>query len=91
MQAAFDGLPQADYILMTDIHGDHRAPTIADKLKQSGTEIPGARPFHSGTRRRIQFLQPCQICREQMRVNDVQRPEPTMHENLLTHVLIEWR
>jgi L-ascorbate metabolism protein UlaG (beta-lactamase superfamily) len=38
-QGSFDGLPQADYILITDIHGDHMAPQIVDKLKKSGTEI----------------------------------------------------
>jgi L-ascorbate metabolism protein UlaG (beta-lactamase superfamily) len=38
-QGSFDGLPQADYILITDIHGDHMAPPIVDKLKKSGTEI----------------------------------------------------
>ena len=25
-QGSYDGLPQADYILITDIHGDHMAP-----------------------------------------------------------------
>jgi L-ascorbate metabolism protein UlaG (beta-lactamase superfamily) len=38
-QGSFDGLPQADYILITDIHGDHMAPSIVDKLKKPGTEI----------------------------------------------------
>ena len=38
-QGSFDGLPQADYILITDIHGDHMAPQIVDKLKRTGTEI----------------------------------------------------
>jgi L-ascorbate metabolism protein UlaG (beta-lactamase superfamily) len=38
-QGSFDGLPQADYILITDIHGDHMAPEIVNKLKKSGTEI----------------------------------------------------
>jgi L-ascorbate metabolism protein UlaG (beta-lactamase superfamily) len=38
-QGSFDGLPQADYILITDIHGDHMAPPIVDKLKRTGTEI----------------------------------------------------
>lgn len=36
-QGSFDGLPQADYILITDIHGDHMATAIVDKLKRSGT------------------------------------------------------
>jgi len=38
-QGSFDGLPQADYILLTDIHGDHMAPDIVKKLRQSGTVI----------------------------------------------------
>jgi L-ascorbate metabolism protein UlaG (beta-lactamase superfamily) len=42
-QGSYDGLPQADYILITDIHGDHMAPAIVDKLKKSGTIILGPR------------------------------------------------
>ena len=38
-QGKYDGLPQADYILITDIHGDHLAPAIIDKLKKPGTVI----------------------------------------------------
>src|ERR1700681_3875999 len=38
-QGSFDGMPQADYILITDSHGDHMAPEIVNKLKKSGTEI----------------------------------------------------
>ena len=38
-QGAYDSLPQADYILITDIHGDHMAPTVVDKLKQASTQI----------------------------------------------------
>jgi L-ascorbate metabolism protein UlaG (beta-lactamase superfamily) len=38
-QGKYDGLPQADYILITDIHGDHMAPPIIDKLKKAGTLI----------------------------------------------------
>ncbi len=38
-QGSYDGLPQADYILITDIHGDHMAPAIVDKLKKPGTVI----------------------------------------------------
>lgn len=38
-QGSYDGLPQADYILITDIHGDHLVPGIIDKLKKSGTVI----------------------------------------------------
>jgi L-ascorbate metabolism protein UlaG (beta-lactamase superfamily) len=40
-QGSYAGLPQADYILITDIHGDHFAPPIVDKLKKSGTVILG--------------------------------------------------
>jgi L-ascorbate metabolism protein UlaG (beta-lactamase superfamily) len=38
-QGPYDGLPQADYILITDIHGDHMAPPIVEKLKKAGTVI----------------------------------------------------
>jgi L-ascorbate metabolism protein UlaG (beta-lactamase superfamily) len=38
-QGKYDGLPQADYIFITDIHGDHLAPPVLDKLKKSGTVI----------------------------------------------------
>lgn len=38
-QGSFDGRPQADLILITDIHGDHLAPKIIDKLKKQGTAI----------------------------------------------------
>ena len=38
-QGSYDGLPQADYILITDIHGDHMAPAVVDKLRKPGTVI----------------------------------------------------
>lgn len=38
-QGSYDGLPKADYILITDIHGDHLAPAIVDKLKKPSTVI----------------------------------------------------
>jgi L-ascorbate metabolism protein UlaG (beta-lactamase superfamily) len=38
-QGTYDGLPPADYILITDIHGDHMAPAIVDKLKKPSTVI----------------------------------------------------
>ena len=38
-QGSYDGLPPADYILITDIHGDHMAPAVVGKLKQAGTQI----------------------------------------------------
>jgi len=40
-QGSYDGLPPADFILITDIHGDHlSAPTIA-KIKKASTVIIG--------------------------------------------------
>jgi L-ascorbate metabolism protein UlaG (beta-lactamase superfamily) len=38
-QGTYDGLPQADYILITDIHGDHMAPAVVAKLKKASTVI----------------------------------------------------
>src|SRR5579863_7638700 len=38
-QGSYDGLPQADYILISHTHGDHMAPAILDKLKKPGTVI----------------------------------------------------
>ena len=38
-QGSYDGLPQADYILITDIHGDHMAPAVVGKLKKASTVI----------------------------------------------------
>jgi L-ascorbate metabolism protein UlaG (beta-lactamase superfamily) len=38
-QGSYDGLPQADYILITDIHGDHLAPPIVNKLRKPGAVI----------------------------------------------------
>ena len=38
-QGSYDGLPQADYILITDIHGDHLTPAVIDKVKKAGTLI----------------------------------------------------
>src|SRR6516225_3955658 len=38
-QGKYDGLPQADHIFITDIHGDHLAPPVVEKLKKSGTVI----------------------------------------------------
>ena len=38
-QGSYDGLPQADYILITDIHGDHMVPALVEKLKKAGTVI----------------------------------------------------
>lgn len=38
-QGKYDGLPQADYILLTDTHPDHLVPAVIDKLKKPGTVI----------------------------------------------------
>jgi L-ascorbate metabolism protein UlaG (beta-lactamase superfamily) len=35
----YTGLPKADLILITDIHGDHLDPAQVRKLKKSGTKI----------------------------------------------------
>jgi L-ascorbate metabolism protein UlaG (beta-lactamase superfamily) len=58
-QGKYDGLPQADYILITDIHGDHMAPAVIDKLKKAGTlilapkavaeKVPGCTVIPNGT------------------------------------------
>ena len=38
-EGRYDGLPQADYILITDIHGDHMVPALVDKLRKPATVI----------------------------------------------------
>jgi L-ascorbate metabolism protein UlaG (beta-lactamase superfamily) len=38
-QGSYDGLPAADYILISHIHGDHMAPAIVTKLSKPGTVI----------------------------------------------------
>jgi L-ascorbate metabolism protein UlaG (beta-lactamase superfamily) len=38
-QGKYDGLPLADLILITDIHGDHMAPAVLQKLQKPGTVI----------------------------------------------------
>lgn len=38
-QGSYDGLPRADYILITDIHGDHMSAALVDKLKKPGAVI----------------------------------------------------
>ena len=38
-QGDYDALPKADYILITDVHGDHMVPAIIDKLKKPSTVI----------------------------------------------------
>jgi L-ascorbate metabolism protein UlaG (beta-lactamase superfamily) len=42
-QGAYDNLPKADYILITDIHGDHLSAGVIDKLKTASTEIIGSK------------------------------------------------
>lgn len=39
----YTGLPKADLILITDIHGDHLDPAQVQKLKKSGTRIVAPR------------------------------------------------
>jgi L-ascorbate metabolism protein UlaG (beta-lactamase superfamily) len=38
-QGNYDGLPKADLILITDIHGDHFDPKTIDSLKKPGTTV----------------------------------------------------
>jgi L-ascorbate metabolism protein UlaG (beta-lactamase superfamily) len=38
-QGKYDGLPQADTILITDIHTDHMSAAVVDKLKKPATVI----------------------------------------------------
>jgi L-ascorbate metabolism protein UlaG (beta-lactamase superfamily) len=38
-QGTYDGLPQADYILITDIHPDHWTPAVVAKLSKASTQI----------------------------------------------------
>jgi len=40
-QGNFDGLPPADLILITDLHGDHMSQPGIDKLKQPATVVWG--------------------------------------------------
>jgi L-ascorbate metabolism protein UlaG (beta-lactamase superfamily) len=40
-QGSFDGLPPADFILITDIHGDHMSQAMIDKIKQPSTVVWG--------------------------------------------------
>src|SRR5579883_3213952 len=37
--ANFEGLPKADLILLTDIHGDHMDPNLISQVSKDGTEI----------------------------------------------------
>ena len=37
--ADYSGLPQADLILITDVHGDHQDRAMIDKLKKAGTVV----------------------------------------------------
>ncbi|MGH9661556.1 MAG: MBL fold metallo-hydrolase [Bryobacteraceae bacterium] len=38
-QGNYDGLPAADLVLITDIHGDHMDPKILPKVQKAGTTI----------------------------------------------------
>jgi L-ascorbate metabolism protein UlaG (beta-lactamase superfamily) len=40
---SFDGLPAADYILITDIHPDHMSPAVVNKLRKPDTVIVAPR------------------------------------------------
>ncbi len=40
-QGSYDGRPQADFILITDIHSDHMVPALVAKLKKPDTVIMG--------------------------------------------------
>jgi L-ascorbate metabolism protein UlaG (beta-lactamase superfamily) len=40
-QGNYDGLPQADIVLITDIHGDHMDPKALEKVQKSTTVIYG--------------------------------------------------
>lgn len=37
----YDNLPKADYVFITDIHGDHLDPAGIDKVKQPSTKLVG--------------------------------------------------
>jgi L-ascorbate metabolism protein UlaG (beta-lactamase superfamily) len=62
-QGKYEGLPQADYIFITDIHADHMAPPLVEKLKKAGTvilapkavseRIPGCTVISNGETRTI--------------------------------------
>ncbi len=39
--ASYDGLPKADYVLVTDIHADHMDPDGLAKVKKEGTVVVG--------------------------------------------------
>ena len=38
-QGSYEGLPQADLILITDIHGDHLSPKVIAQIKKGDTTI----------------------------------------------------
>lgn len=38
-EGSYEGRPKADYILITDIHGDHLSPDIVNQLKKTDTVI----------------------------------------------------
>lgn len=38
-QGSYDSLPKADYILITDIHGDHMTPAVVDKIRKASTAV----------------------------------------------------
>jgi L-ascorbate metabolism protein UlaG (beta-lactamase superfamily) len=62
-QGNFDGLPQADLVLITDIHGDHFSATIINKVKKANATViapqavadmyPGATVMRNGETKKI--------------------------------------
>src|SRR6516225_3468014 len=62
-QGKYDGLPKADYILITDIHGDHLSPPTINKLKKADTvivapkavaaQVPGAKVLSNGEKTKV--------------------------------------
>ena len=38
-QGNYDGRPEANIILITDIHGDHLAPNVINKLRKAGRSL----------------------------------------------------
>ena len=43
-QGNYEGLPAADLILITDIHGDHMDPKAIAQVQKSGTRIIAPKP-----------------------------------------------
>src|SRR5690242_5466067 len=60
-QGNFDGLPPADLVLITDIHGDHFSAGIINKVKKPNATViapqavsyPGSTVMHNGETKKI--------------------------------------